>query len=185
MLGAYSVFSRIWDFVLPFSFKTRESDISHAPFRFRRLGSGVVSDSKLASFGTPDMLVETFYAWMLNSIECAYGFRYVELNNRTLEKRENPDYDPWSVRQSAIYQQYDSHYDRIMFILISASDSVCKGLEEAIQRAGAKQKKLNAFDLHRIIISTLHENWRLYIRSLEALMTQQVCINSGSALLVR
>jgi hypothetical protein len=28
-------------------------------------------------------------------------------------------------------------------------------------------KCLNAFDLHRIIISTLHENWRPYIRKLE------------------
>jgi hypothetical protein len=42
----------------------------------------------------------------------------VELNHRNLDKKENPDYDPWSVRQSAIYQQYNSQYDRITFILI-------------------------------------------------------------------
>jgi hypothetical protein len=115
---------------------------------------------------------------MLTVPECTYGFRYVELNHRTAGKNENPDYDPWSVRQSAIYQQYNSQYDRIMFILISPSEKARKSLEEAVKRAGQKQKKLNSFDLHRIIISTLHENWRLYIRSLEALMMQQVFTNT-------
>jgi redox-regulated HSP33 family molecular chaperone len=61
-----------------------------------------------------------------------------------------------------------------MFILIAPSETARKNLEEAVQRAGTRQKTLNAFDLHRILISTLHENWRLYIRSLEALMVSQV-----------
>ena len=107
-------------------------------------------------------------------LECAYGFRYVELNHRTLARHENPDYDPWSVRQSAIYQQYNRHYDRVMFILIAPSETARKRLEENVRRAGAKGRRLNAFDLHRILLSTLHENWRLYVRSLESLMTQQV-----------
>lgn len=34
LLKEYNVFRRIWDFVLPFSFKTSESDIGHAPIRF-------------------------------------------------------------------------------------------------------------------------------------------------------
>jgi hypothetical protein len=110
----------------------------------------------------------------LTRSECAYGFRYVELNHRTLAPKENPDYDPWSVRQSAIYQRYDSQYKRIMFILFAPSETARKNLEDAVRRAGSR-RKLNAFDLHRILLSTLHENWRLYVRSLESLMTQQVC----------
>jgi hypothetical protein len=174
LISVYSVFSRIWDFVLPFSFKTRESDIGHAPFRFRQLGPRILSGAKLESFGEPKICSAAFLLHAKELTECAYGFRYVELNHRTLAKKENPDYDPWSVRQSTIYQQYNSHYDRITFVLISPSESAQKGLEEAVQKAWAKRKKLNAFDLHRVIISTLHENWRLYIRSLESLMTQQV-----------
>ncbi|KUJ21645.1 uncharacterized protein LY89DRAFT_729158 [Mollisia scopiformis] len=153
LLIAYSVFSRIWDFVLPFSFKTRESDLVNAPFRFRQL--------------------EHLKSPELGSFECAYGFRYVELNHRTLARRENPDYDPWSVRQSAVYQRYDSKYNRIMFILITPSETARKNLEEAVKNAIARPGRLNAFDLHRILLSTLHENWRLYVRSLENLMTQQ------------
>jgi hypothetical protein len=174
LLSAYSVFSRIWDFVLPFSFKIKESDIGHAPFRFRQLGSNNVSSGLLGSFGKLNLFCAAYSCVCSPTTECAYGFRYVELNHRTVGKRENPDYDAWSVRQSAIYQQYDSKYDRITFILISPSGTARKSLEGAVQRAGSKQKKLNAFDLHRIIISTLHDNWRQYIRNLEGLMMQQV-----------
>jgi hypothetical protein len=34
IIGVYSAFSHIRDFVLPFSFKTRDGDIGHAPFDF-------------------------------------------------------------------------------------------------------------------------------------------------------
>ncbi|KAH8651810.1 hypothetical protein BGZ60DRAFT_420312 [Tricladium varicosporioides] len=153
LLHHYNVFSRIWDFLLPFSFKVRESDLVNAPFRFRNL--------------------EPQNATTLGSFECAYGYRYVELNHRDQAKRENPDYDPWSVRQSAVYQQYNSEYKRIMFILITPSETARKNLEKAILHASENGRALNAFDLHRILISTLHENWRLYIRSLESLMTKQ------------
>jgi len=55
LLRAYSVFSRIWDFVLPFGFKTEESDIGHAPYRFRQLEPLMLPDSKLGSFGKFDL----------------------------------------------------------------------------------------------------------------------------------
>ena len=52
MIEKYSIFDRIWDFMLPFSFKTRESDIGHAPFRFRQSEPVVFKPSgKLGSFG--------------------------------------------------------------------------------------------------------------------------------------
>jgi len=116
-------------------------------------------------------------------VECAYGFRYVERNHRENAMRDNPDYDPWSVRQSAIYQQYDSARDRVTFILISPSATMTRNLEEAVCRSRTRKKRLNAFDLHRIIISTLYENWRIYIRSLERTLTAQVSFGSCNCLL--
>ena len=50
LLLAYSIFSRIWDFALQFNSKTRESDIGHAPFRFRQLDP-VLLDGCLGSYG--------------------------------------------------------------------------------------------------------------------------------------
>jgi len=49
LLKEYRVFKRIWDFVLPFSFKTSESDIGHAPIRFHVRSPS--RDGKPASFG--------------------------------------------------------------------------------------------------------------------------------------
>ncbi|KAE8443567.1 hypothetical protein EG329_001729 [Mollisiaceae sp. DMI_Dod_QoI] len=60
-----------------------------------------------------------------------------------------------------------------MFVLIAPSEKARKNLEDGIRKSWSRSGKLNAFDLHRIFISTLHENWRLYIRSLEGLMTRQ------------
>ncbi|TVY57550.1 hypothetical protein LCER1_G002864 [Lachnellula cervina] len=149
LIDKYLIFDRIWDFILPFSFKTRESDIGHAPFRFRQSEPVVLKP------------------------KCAYGFRYVELNHRKGSNLENPDYDPWSVRQTAVYQQYNSSMDRIAIVLISPSKKTRKILGLAVQRCLEEKKSLNAFDLHQIIISTLHGNWRLYVRSLERLLMSQ------------
>lgn len=168
----YTIFDRIWDFVLPFGFKTRESDIGHAPFRLRQCEPLLSKSSlRLGSFG---MAHSCFIMQILSVLECAYGFRYVELNHRTEGSKDNPDYDPWSVRQTTVYQQYSSTLDRVTFVLIAPSSKGRKCLEMALKRSIGDQRPINAFDLHRIIISTLHENWRHYIRSLEKLLMIQV-----------
>ncbi|TVY81366.1 Serine/threonine-protein kinase dkf-1 [Lachnellula suecica] len=169
LLDKYAIFDRIWDFVLPFSFKTRESDIGHAPFRFRQSES---------------ILNKT--SMRLGTFECAYGFRYVELNHRKgLVSPESLDYDPWSVRQMAVYQQYNSSMDRLTFVLIAPSKKARERLHAAVRRSIDSKRCLNAFDLHRILISTLHENWRLYIRSLDKLLTEQAsdCVISDPVML--
>ncbi|KAH8817013.1 hypothetical protein F5884DRAFT_241855 [Xylogone sp. PMI_703] len=156
LLESYWVFPRFWEYTRSFGFKTKENDLINAPFEFRQRQSAIKPDNELKSF------------------ECAYGFRFVEMNNRVSVGVDNPDYDPWSVRQSAIYQQYDSQHDRIMFILISPSRSVQEALRLALSNAATfSYKQPNAFDLHRTIISTLYENWRLYIGSLESLIRHQ------------
>jgi hypothetical protein len=49
-IRAYSIFSCIWEFVLPFHFQLQE-DIGHAPFRFRRLGADLDKNPNAKSFG--------------------------------------------------------------------------------------------------------------------------------------
>ncbi|PVH74785.1 hypothetical protein DL98DRAFT_19703 [Cadophora sp. DSE1049] len=155
LIHCYSVFQRFWDFIIPFSFKTRESDISHAPFRFRQLEPVLVGDLQPGSF------------------ECAYGFRYAVLNHRKEAMEGNPDYDPWSIRQTAIYQQYNREKSRVMLILVSPPETSRKLLECTIQSYRDRRRRPNTFDLHRILISNLHENWRLYIRDLEKSLREQ------------
>lgn len=86
----------------------------------------------------------------------------------------NPDYDPWSVRQTAVYQRYNSAQDNVVFILVAPSDEACMNLEQEVLRLRRNGKHVNPFYLHLILVSTISENWRLYIRSLERALTKQV-----------
>ena len=88
--------------------------------------------------------------------------------------KDNPDYDPWSVRQSAVYQQYNSARDKVTFVLIAPSDEAEANLEEETLQLKLDQKRLNPFNLHLMVVATMRENWRLYIRSLEHTLTKQV-----------
>lgn len=119
-------------------------------------------------------LHRSFVFLLISYSECAYGFRFVELNRRTQASADNPNYDPWSVRQSAVYQQYDKDKRRTMFILITPSESVKKRVGELLSRGSSSKERLNAFNMHCILLGTLHENWRLYLRTLEGLVTRQV-----------
>jgi hypothetical protein len=55
----------------------------------------------------------------------------------------------------------------MIFVLISPSGLAKYNLESAISRAQHNGKQLNTFELHRVLLSTLKGNWRLYIRALE------------------
>jgi hypothetical protein len=106
--------------------------------------------------------------------ECAYGFRYVKLNGRPNMMQDNPDYDPWSVRQTAVYQQYNSAHDRITFLLIAPSNEARANIEQEVLRFRGVRRRLNPYNLHLTLVATMHDNWRLYIRSLEHRLTKQV-----------
>ncbi|KAH9208411.1 hypothetical protein DL95DRAFT_449866 [Leptodontidium sp. 2 PMI_412] len=147
LVTTYSMFPSIWDFMSPFGFKTRKSDIGDAPFRYRQREHNGVG--------------------VLGSFECAYSFRYTVLNHRVDPEGPSADFDRWSVRQMAVYQQYDSSKDRIMLLLVTPSNTARLKLEDLICSTNVKRKQLHAFDLHQTLISTLHGNWRLYIRDLE------------------
>jgi hypothetical protein len=121
--------------------------------------------------------------WMLNNAECAYGFRYVEMNGRAIGAHDNPDYDPWSVRQTAVYQQYDSSRKRITFLLISPSHTTKSLSQMEIRRLDDDGTPPNPFEFHRTILFSLYENWRTYIRDIERGLMLQVRSNTISSYL--
>jgi hypothetical protein len=51
LIYTYSIFPSIWDFVLPFRFQVRDSDVGNAPIKFRQTGQLPLSSPKTASFG--------------------------------------------------------------------------------------------------------------------------------------
>ncbi|KAH7386569.1 hypothetical protein BKA64DRAFT_646116 [Cadophora sp. MPI-SDFR-AT-0126] len=144
-VAAYSVFPIIWDFVQPFGFKVRHSDMDNPPFTVHQ-----------------------------PKHKCAYSFRYAVLNYRTDTEDPLPDYDRWSIRQTVVYQQYDSHKDRAMFLLVSPSVVSRHRIEESIlSKSAGPTRQVHPFELHHILISTHHDNWRHYIRDLETYLRRQ------------
>lgn len=107
----------------------------------------------------------------LTEPECAYGLRYVELNGRV----EKKDHEPWSIRQTAVYQRFD-HFadDRCVFFVIAPADRAESRVEEALQESDKDARAISPFNLHQIIIADSIKNWRWYISSLEDRMTDQV-----------
>jgi hypothetical protein len=75
--------------------------------------------------------------------------------------------DPWSVRQTAIYQKYDHGIQTWLFI--SASKKTELLVNKYIRQIAAGDKKSlsrNPFELHLSLIDASLENWRWYIKSL-------------------
>ena len=62
----------------------------------------------------------------------------------------------------------------MIFVLVAPSAFAKDNLDSAITRAEHNGKPLNAFELHRVLLSTLKGNWRLYIRALEEALKVQV-----------
>lgn len=91
---------------------------------------------------------------------------------------EDPDYDPWSIRPVTVYQQYNSAHNRLTFLLVSPSDEARRDLEQEVLRLNRRTEQLNAFSLHHIILSSLHQNWGLYLRDTGNLLKIQVSIAS-------
>jgi hypothetical protein len=51
LLYVYSIFTRIWDYIEPFRFKTGESDMGQAPFRLQQFEPTFLPGTVLGSFG--------------------------------------------------------------------------------------------------------------------------------------
>lgn len=167
-IRAYSIFPSIWQFVVPFHFQVR-GDVGHTPFKFRQLEADLQSN---ASFGESSLLSYSQAHIEQCGTECAYSFHYAALNHRE-NLDDNPDFERWSIRQTAVYQQYQSTNGKMTFVLITPSDMTKECLDKAVLRSRSAKKQLQAFDLHQILISTLHENWGQYIQTLENLVKNQ------------
>lgn len=103
---------------------------------------------------------------MLTSSECAYGLRYVEENDKGDNK------DPWSIRQSAVYHQHAEGTKLDTWILIAASESAKRRIDDYASHAC--QIHTNPFELHLVILDTSIANWRWYIAELTEKTTAQV-----------
>lgn len=112
---------------------------------------------------------------LLKKLECAYGLRYVELNNRD-------ERIPWSVRQTAIYHKFKVDKGCSTWVVISASRTAELSLDRYL-RSHQVLTALSPFEIHLILLDAALANWRPYILYLTEQVMNQVRRHSQSTLI--
>ena len=117
-------------------------------------------------FGT---ILWASYCWSTRDIltstndieEIMYNLRYVDKHNRELN-------NPWSLRQTAVYQKYTSETRASTWILLQPSEQAYKSLRNNMATTGNLVYDISIFWLHNIIFRSTEKNWRHYINYLQS-----------------
>lgn len=141
---------------MSFGRKTKEYDFGPPTLRFRHIGRPEASkDSKGLS-----------YHGAARSYECAYGFRYAFDKENGIE--------PWTVRQTAVYQKFDAQQNQTVWVLIGASADTALLVQKHLEH-NSHALEGHPFLLHSIIIDNSLANWRWYILDLTKQVQDMVC----------
>lgn len=99
-------------------------------------------------------------------IEFCYNLQYMEKNNR----RKG---DPWSFRQSGVYQQISVSSRRSTWIILQPSDGVRAQLKRVLESSLEQGRKSNesAIYFHVIFLSSMAGNWQEYLEYLHSQVT--------------
>jgi hypothetical protein len=107
---------------------------------------------------------------MESLLEFCYNVRYVERHRRA-------EPDPWSLRQSGIYQRHVFCDNRSIWILIQPSSTICRLLKEKLRQCvtGPGKVDLSPMAGHMIILLAAARTWNEYIDDLRAEADLLVC----------
>ena len=143
------------DYVLAFGSKTSQDEHAQSGFRysqsFDEIGPTCRSYGKL-EFGSSAYDISEL------EIEMCYNIQFVEINGRS-------DTNPWSLRQSCIYEKIRAADGRSSWILLQPSQSLRTRLRHLLS-TDAELAALTSTDpllIHAIIISVAIRNWHAYI----------------------
>lgn len=104
------------------------------------------------------------------TVEICYNIKYVERNYRL------PD-EPWSVRQTCIYQKFEYSKKSSTWILVQPSEQVQSRIREVFRSRTTEDigdSVHNPLDMHLVFLSAAAENWRWYYNSLEEKLVEMV-----------
>ncbi|KAF8251002.1 hypothetical protein K440DRAFT_638836 [Wilcoxina mikolae CBS 423.85] len=148
LLAWHNVFPPFLDYVHGFGFKLREED---------------------ENFGGYD---RQFYFRQGNEFKEAMDYEFCYCL-RYVAKHDREQQNPWSLRQTAVYQRYDSTSQSSKWILIQPSESLRVELaeyleSEVIMTGSAIIADCNAHTVHVMIFSSTERGWREYMNYLQA-----------------
>ena len=93
--------------------------------------------------------------------EFCYNFQYIEKNARVKG-------DPWSLRQSGVYQKFFQGTNRSIWIILSPSSGVPTQIEKLLRSYAVADLQCGqaAVYVHVILISLMANNWQEYLEDL-------------------
>ncbi|KAI9774961.1 MAG: hypothetical protein M1840_000177 [Geoglossum simile] len=97
----------------------------------------------------------------ISTFETAYMLKYVECHGRPGTT------NPWSVRQMAVYQNFNDSTKLSSCLLIQTSVRAQKGISEAVQDGDTARIFDHWSCLHELYLGTLSDNWAAYIKCLD------------------
>ncbi|KAF1992838.1 hypothetical protein P154DRAFT_528198 [Amniculicola lignicola CBS 123094] len=107
--------------------------------------------------------------------ELFYNLRFVERNGRNRG-------DPWSLRQTGIYQKYAPDRQHSTWIILQLSKSTRTGLEDMLKaQAATHTSDTHPMSLHPIFLQATASNWSEYVQSLTRdldLIDEKVCFSN-------
>lgn len=182
VLSAHSVFLPYLDFVQAYGFKTHEdhhnwtgcrSNITQEP--------GAIDGSWKYGMCTVFHISQLGQALKLISyVEFCYNLQYMERNNRGQA-------DPWSLRQSGVYQQVSSSTHHSVWIILQPANDVCAQLEQLLKRGTDtdQESEGRAVHFHVVFLSLMASNWQDYLEYLHSQLASLVCGINGCCLYLR
>jgi hypothetical protein len=84
---------------------------------------------------------------------------------------------PWSIRQLAVYQRYDTSTKLSSCVLIQTSDRVQRRFFELAEDGDIARFPSHWSSLHKIYLGTLSNNWAAYIKLLDTKIEEIVSEN--------
>ncbi|KAI9788754.1 MAG: hypothetical protein M1816_006611 [Peltula sp. TS41687] len=101
------------------------------------------------------------------SYEIGFNIKYVAEHGRSYPN------DPYSIRETGVYQKYCSDTQTCNWIFIQPSDEFRDRLERALVSAN-DAAPMNQFQIHVLVLLSVSENWRDYINYLEGTFSKLV-----------
>ena len=94
----------------------------------------------------------------LGCLELGYNIKYVEEHGRTLPN------DPYSIRETGVYQKFNSSTNRSNWIFIQPSTTLRAELVRFFSQTRRPSEECQA---HGTVLIIASDNWRFYINYLE------------------
>jgi hypothetical protein len=111
------------------------------------------------------------------TLECLYSFRYAADNGK-----RDPEKDPWSIRQTAIYQRYDFNTAKVIWVGVGASQEAEALMHSHLKGGSQRSSVSDIFTLHASLIKVSLADWRGLLLDVKKKVQKLVCSNSQACI---